>query len=871
MRSDNKNEAPKWPFKILEYLLKEDYLEEIQGDMEEVYQDNLEKYSLRKARNKYIWDAMKLLRPSLLKNGLNLNLNSSSMVRNNLKIAFRVFKREKSYTFINVIGLSTALAIALLIIQYVQFEFSYEKYNPNAERLVRITTDYMNGNIVVEQDCETFPPLGPLITSEQPEVEDFTRAYHVDHHTIKIGEALYREPRMYATDPSFFRLFNYPLLHGSLENIFLEPYEVVLTESTALKYFNRTDVIGENIWWPSIKKDFKITGIVPDSPPNTHLKFDVLISYPTMEASFREKPDNWGGNNTYTYLLLGDKNNYGNFVENLNKLNIRLIKEKKFNDINVTSELISDIHLYSTKSFEPEKTGDATSVLFLLGVAFLVIIIAVVNYINLSTSKSLDRAKEVGIRKIVGSSLTQLRVQFFTESLLINLMSGLGALLLIILFIENFKYIAQLPNSFSLLDKPSFWYFLLVILLTSTLLSGFFPAVILSSFKPALVLKGKFAHSRGGISMRKGLVVFQFAITLFLLIQTLTAGEQLRFMRQKDLGLNIEQTVVLHVPSGIHQTMKYQILNNSEFQSAAFSNMVPGQPSSYMSTTTGINLADANNDNNYNFYLTWIDADYIPTMQMELLAGENFIHNVRKFYEVIVNEEAIKLWGIPDAQSAIGKNIKYWGREATIVGVVKNFHMASAKSAHLPMIFIQEDDDYSFLSIRTNGGNVSEQLATIKDIFHANIADSPFEYFFLDHEFDKQYKSDEQFQQVFSILTAFTVLIACLGLYGLASFTISRRKKEIGIRKVMGARILQMIMLLSQDFLKLIAFSFVLAIPVTYLILNQWLNQYAFRIDLNIWMFIGPAIILLIISFLTVFAKTYRMSNLNPVDSLRSE
>ncbi|MEM1136585.1 MAG: ABC transporter permease [Bacteroidota bacterium] len=868
---------PKWPLQLLKLVLKEDFLEEIEGDMEEVFYDNCEQYSLAKARKLYIWDTLKLVRPSLAKNfNSSSNYNNYLMLKTNFKVSMRVLKRNKIYTVINVLGMSVGLAIALLIMLYAKFELSYEDYNPLAERMVRITIDYLDGETVVEQDCETYPPLAPRMNTDFSEVADFTRAYHIDDITVRIDKEAYRESRIYAVDGSFFTLFHYPFLFGDQRNVFAKPYEVVLTETLAKKYFNKTDVVGESILISGIETPFQIKGIIEDSPANTHLKFDVLVSFPTMFAAFGDKEDNWNGNNTFAYLLLGDKAEYASFLANLTNFNEQLHKEEKLENEKVIAQPMKDIHLYSDKSFEPEKNGDATSVFFLLGVAILIIVIAIVNYINLSTSRSLDRAKEVGVRKVLGSSLTQLRIQFLTESLLINFFAGFCATILIMLSLNEFTNMAGLPTNLTLFTDPFFWGVLLSIILLSSFLSGVFPAFILSSFRPVAVLKGKFSQSGKGVLLRKSLVVFQFTITVFLLVQTLTADQQLKYMKAKDLGLNIERTIVVRSPkeeilNKNYLTFKKELLNHTQFQSVALSSCVPGLPSHQMSTTTGIQLTEALEEHNYNFYLYWIDEHFLSTMQMELKAGKDFIEGSKNEQQVIVNEEAIRLWGIPSPEAAIGKEIDFWGKQATIIGVLKNFHQASAKSAHIPMIFLYDKGFNELASIRTTPGNVKERLALVESIYKATFPNTPFNYFFLDQEYDKQYRADEQFQQVFSSLTGFAILIACLGLFGLVTFTIAKRKKEIGIRKVLGAKIWQIIVLLSKDFVSLVGISMVIATPLTFFIIRSWLERYAYRIDMSIWLFVIPIITVLLISIFTILLKTLQISNMNPVASLKDE
>jgi putative ABC transport system permease protein len=377
--------------------------------------------------------------------------------------------------------------------------------------------------------------------------------------------------------------------------------------------------------------------------------------------------------------------------------------------------------------------------------------------------------------------------------------------------------------------------------------------------------------------LRKGLVIFQFSMTLFLLIQTFTAERQLNYMRKINLGVDVERTIVVRTPNGseskeLFKSFKNQLLANSEVQVVTASSSVPGQPSSEMgSTNVGVNLVGSTEETSFNYYTTWIDEDFIPAMHVELLDGENFNAQTRSNDKIIANEEAIKLLGISDVQRAVGRKMTLWGKERTIVGVIKNFHQTSAKDPFIPMLFLHGDERNKLVSVRSQSGNAAEDLSLVKKVYSSIFPDSPFEYFFLDQQFNLQYKSDEQFQHVFGTLSGFAILIACLGLFGLVSFTVSNRTKEIGVRKVLGASVRQIVTLLSRDFIALILVSTVISIVVTYFLIQNWLEKFAFRIDLNVWLFIIPAFGVLVVSVLTIFLKTYHISSANPVDALKEE
>ena len=798
------------------------------------------------------------------------------MFKTHLKIALRVLTKDRVFTAINILGLSAGLAITFLIILYARFEFGYEQHNPLSDQIVRLTMDYLDNGTLIDQDAETYPLLGPMIKNEIPEVKDFARAQSLERRSLKVNGKYYNSERNLAVDPVFLPMMHAPLTSGNENDVLKEPNQVVLTEGLAMKIFDRLDIIGEVIEISSFEKSFAVVGLIKDAPVQTHLKYDMLVSFLTLDYEVEEHEESWNTNNMYTYLLLNNSNQSASFSKNLSAFSKRLTAEEKLPNERVVSQPIKEIHLYSNKSYEPEANGNASSVFILLGVALLVIIIAIVNYINLATARSLDRAKEVGIRKVVGSTLGQLRLQFFTESFLINAFASVYAVIFMAAALQQFRNVANLPESFNFLNDSFFWMTMAIVMVVSTLLSGVFPAFILSAFQPVSVLKGRFSQSVFGIYLRKGLVIFQFAITTFLLIQTLTVKEQLGFLRSMDLGVNLERTVVVESPNTEEykqhfKRFKDQLKLQPQVQSVSLSTCVPGLPTSEMGSTTGINLSGATEEHNFNFYIYFIDADFLSTMGMNLLAGENFQEESKNEDRIIVNEETIRLWGIPSAAEAIGKQVRFWGSDCTIVGVVQNFHQMSAKSAHIPLIFRFTDEWHLLASVKLSSGEVDDHIRMIGGVFKSTFPNSPFSYYFLDEEFNKQYAADQRFHSVFRTLSAFAILIACLGLFGLISFSISRRGKEIGIRKVLGASIAQIIGLLSRDFMKLIVISIFIAMPITYFLVERWLRQYAYRIEISPWLFVLAAIIIFGLSLVTLILKTYRFSRSHPAESMRDE
>ncbi|HWA33667.1 MAG TPA: ABC transporter permease, partial [Cyclobacteriaceae bacterium] len=472
---------PKWPGKILRLFLNQKYHEELEGDLEEVYWQYKKQYSNAKLNTMLIWEIARLLRPILLKSiSIDRLTSGRHMLKSNFKTSLRVFGRNKAYTLINILGLTLGLAIALMTLQYVRFELSYENKIPSVGQVMRITLDLLNAGTVVDQDAQTYHPVGPRIQAEFPEVENFTRALSVKETTVRVGDEFLKGTGLLAVDTSFLQMFGYTLRHGNPSSVFRGPDEAILTRSQAMNFFGKENAVGESFWLSTVDRYLRVTGIVEDPPVNSHLRFSMLIPYSAIKPYVDEA--GWRENNTYTYVRLKDGVPLSTLANNLEVLSKRLNAENRMANEKLVAQPVADIHLHSHKSFEMDQNGDASSVYFLFGVALLVIVIAMLNYINLATSKSLDRAKEVGIRKVTGSTVAQLRTQFFTESLLINGFAGMCAIVLMTLLQPAFKNISGLPSSFSFYGDPLFWWMLGAAVIAGGLLAGSFPAIILSSF-----------------------------------------------------------------------------------------------------------------------------------------------------------------------------------------------------------------------------------------------------------------------------------------------------------------------------------------------------------------------------------------------------
>lgn len=805
------------------------------------------------------------------------------MIRNYLTITLRNLGKNKISSFINIFGLSLGLVAFLFIMQYVRFERSYEDFHTNAENIYRITLDLYNGDEFVVTDCETYAPVGPMLKETMSEVIDYVRLFHNDGlQDIKVGDQSFLEEGLYFADPSVFQIFSLEVLSGDSKNALTDPMQAVLTESMAVKYFGKLDIVGEEI---EIDRSlYKVTAVIEDLPPNTHLKYEILLSHATMAKKYGDwySEDSWNGNNEYTYLLVEPDTDLIDFNKKLagfsNSFEDRMVDEQ------LVAEYISDIHLYSTKSYEPEPPGNARTVNFLMLIAIALIIIAWVNYINLATARAVERAREVGIRKAIGSRKGQLVFQFLSESFIINVLAAGLALLIFVIVFPAFRDMTGQPLPFNILQDSTFWYLFLGILIGGAFLSGLYPAFVLSSFQPISVLKGKFKTSNHGQRLRKGLVIFQFSTTVILLISMITVYLQIDHLRNQDLGMNLDQTLVIRAPRlavsdsvflSACRSLKNELLNYTGIQRVARSESVPGISMHELSSTSDVKRIGYESENgSYNYYHYQIDADFIPTMNMELVAGRNFEDGVSNYDLVVVNEEAVSRLGFVNAEDAIGSKITYhtrWpGEPATIIGVLRNFYQRSPKEAHIPMIFRYEEWP-GYFSLKLKSNNPRETLVDVEQVWDKFFSNSAFHYFFLDENYNQQYKADAQFRTVTATFSGLIILIACLGLFGLSSYTILQRTKEIGIRKVMGASMMQIVKLLSYDFIKMVMLAALLAMPLGYHLMITWLENYAVRIELKVWMFVLPVVLIIIIALLTVSFQTVKTAVSNPTDSLRQE
>lgn len=818
------------------------------------------------------------------------------MLKSYITIAFRNIFRNKIYSAINITGLAIGMAACFFIFLYVRFEKSYDRFHKNADRLYRIPMSFHGSDNGI---ATTHPAAGPAMKAEFPEVADFARLAKptIFSHTSTMwytnekGEKkIFNEANFYIADASFLTMFSFPFIAGNPATALEAPAAIVISESTAKKYFGTTNALDKVLLINEMP--LKVTGVFKDVPANSHIKFDMLISFAT--AGEKWGYTEWGWPEFYNYVLLAPGADPKKVEARLPAFtqNHLAAKMKEFNfKAKLFLQPVTDIHLRSTFKGEPEPTGSEKTVYFLSILGILTLVIAWINYINLSTAKSMERAREVGLRKVAGATRAQVIAQFIFESFLVNCFALLISILLILAFAPLFdqitgKKISAGFLSSGLLSMWKFWLVALLIFIAGAIQVGIYPAVLLSVFKPALVLKGKFLRSNNGIMVRRILVSGQFVLSILLIAGTIIVYRQLSYMRNQQLGYNINQVAVVKAPAVFDSTFtveangfKTALQQNPNIKNIAPSTEIPGKDITARNTVRRINQEKAAG---FASDLIAIDHDFVPTYQMQLAAGDNFpdqpsgyIYQTLKT-KALVNEEMVKTLGYSSNKEILHQHILFvsWFGDINceVTGVLKNHHQRSLKDPIRPMLYFQDDTHiWAYFSVSMNSKSAGKTLDFIKAQYDKFFPGNAFESFFLDDYFNSQYQEDERFGDIFVLFTVLAIIIACLGLIGLSTFAIKLRTKEIGIRKVLGASVQGIVYLFFSDFIKLVCIAAVIAVPVVYLAASKWLSNFAFHIQIGWLVFILAPALLITLAFITVSIQSVRAALANPVKALRTE
>ena len=813
------------------------------------------------------------------------------MIKNYLKIAYRTLWRNKVFSVINIVGLACAMSACLLIIHYVNFELSYDNFRKST--VYRIADyAYLNGEMVGKR-AQTPPALAPAFQREIPEVIKSARLVHtaplMSDPVMQVGDRSFHEDKVYYADAAFLDMFSYKMVQGNRDQALTQPSNVVISREMAEKYFPSQDGFGKELTFymgDQGNTQLNVSGIFENIPDNSHVHTDFIISFNSIPWNLDE---NWDWGNFYNYVELAPQSDLAvvevKFLDVLEKYLGESLAEWRNSGYTSTLDLqpIQDIHLDSHLEAEAEPNGSRKMVSLLTLIAIFILVIAWINYVNLTTAKSVEQAKEIGIRKVVGSSKWQLIAQFMTGSFMVNGLAAISAIALSQLLMPFFQTLTKVEFS----STPSIGLSIGVgaLFLTGTLLSGLYPAYVMSSFQPLQMIRGNLKKPNQGVPIRKVLIVFQFATSIALIAGTLGVRQQLGFMQEQDKGLNMAQTLIVKGPgikdSTYQQHLVYfknEVNKLPHIQKVSVSSNIPGKELSWArqfyqpsqpESSKGINIIA-------------IDEDFFQLYDVDFLSGRNFSLEVTSDRgNLIINETAARQLGFKNAEEATQKTI-IWQESnedthaKTIIGVIRDFNQESLHKEVGPIVFALKEYLNApwageYYSLKINSGDYTTTLSQIKTKWEKAFPNSPFEYFFLDDYFNRQYQGDRQFARIFSLFAGLTIIIACLGLFGLTSYVTLQRTKEIGIRKVLGASVFEITSLLSKSYLNLILWGWIIALPVSWLLLKKWLENFAYKTDIEWWYFIGAGILTMLIALMTVGIRSAKAALMNPVESLRSE
>ena len=804
------------------------------------------------------------------------------MLINYFKIALRNLMKNKVFSFINIFGLSIGLAVSFVILMYVQDELSYDRFNKNGDNIVRVVFHAnLNGGKINES--VSMPPVAQTMKKDFPEVKDATRILDFGTPKITYNNTVFKDDRFALVDPNFFSIFTLPMIKGDPKTALTQPDGIVLTQQTAEKYFGKKDPIGEII---QVKTDssrvYKVTGVIKNIPTSSHFHFGAFGS---MTSWADAMTDTWLGGGYHTYLLLNPgtdlKKMEAKFPAMVAKYMGPQMQQQmglslkefitKGNSLGFTLQPLTDIHLHSNTTTEFEPGGNATYVYIFGGVAIFMLIVACINFINLSTAGASKRAKEVGIRKVAGSAKIQLISQFLSESIFLTFFALFIAFVLVQLGLPAFNNIS---GKHLMLDAKPILGFIGLGLIVGVV-AGMYPAFYLSSFKPIAVLKGKLTSNHKSFGLRSSLVVFQFFISVALIIGTIVVYQQMKYIQNKDLGFNKEQIITIPNSYALGKNEKVyeqQMLQDPRIVNATASGYKPAGPTNY---NNALAYPQGNDHLIVDGVEYHVDENYIPTLGMTMINGRNFSKDfATDSTGIILNETAARALGWNDI-SAVGKTVIRQNSDRGnntafhVIGVVKNFNFKSLHEAISPLFMTLQPE--SGLIFKIKAADVAGLLATMKKKWDSYNSGEPFSYSFMDDLFNKTYAAEAKTGTILNIFAVLTILVACLGLFGLVTYTAEQRTKEIGIRKVLGASVMQVTEMLSKDFIKLVAIACLIAFPLSYWAMNQWLQGFAYRVHISWWIFVVAGLMAIIIALITLSFQSIKAAISNPVKSLRSE
>ena len=797
------------------------------------------------------------------------------MVRNFLLIALRNLKKDSWYSLINILGLTIGITFSLFLIFYVKDELSFDKHHKNADRIFRINS------YIHEKDKNTDwalsqLPLGPTLKKDYPEVQEMVRFVNRERTLFKNGENNFYETKIYYADSTIFKVFTHKFMEGSAATALNAPFDIVITKTLADKYFGKnTSAIGKTL--RTVYDTYKVSGVIADLPKNSHIRFDMLISMSTFLKNIQQGgQDNWGSFFNFTYVLLKPGTNEQAFNKKLESVYKKFV-EPVFKQFNVTmrydAQNIRSIHLHSNLQYEPEELGSMSYIWIFSSVAFFMLLIACINYMNLTTARSARRAKEIGIRKVTGSSKKQLVLQFLGESLLTSFTAVLLSVLLVILLLSMFNGISGKAFTMQTIFQPSNILLLLAVVLFTGLVGGSYPAFYLSAFKPVGILKGALSKASGNINLRRTLVVLQFSISMIMLICTWVVYSQLSYLRKKDLGFDKNQVMTVIVNTGEDERSKIFAMNN-EFRNlpgvkdVGTGNSYPGAPN------VNLNLFTVETKNGYVDKAVEcynVDEHYFSTLGIKMIKGRNFSGLPDTLHSIVVNEAMVKhfAWDEP-----IGKRLKFPGDTSghylEVIGVFRNFNQKSLYNPIAPLLLFYGPNG-NIIQLKMAAINMKTAISKVEATWKKYFPQLPFEYKFLDEDFNSQYVADQKRGKIFAAFSILTIIITCLGLLGLTAFTTQQRQKEISIRRVLGASTREVVTMITRNYLWLSLIASLIAFPVAWYFMNKWLQIFPYNTGLSFIPFGLSALFILSTAIATASFHSARAALAKPVKSLRTE
>jgi len=795
------------------------------------------------------------------------------------KIAIRNILRNRVFSIINIIGLGVGLAAFLFIFMFVRYERSYDTFHKNSDRIYRLRYERSSAEGETVKFASCCPPAAIRIRELYPEVEKIARLFRY-RATVIFGERKFYEERMYFAEPQIFEIFDIKMIAGDPASGIKDANCAFISESYARKYFGDADPMGKTITVDR-EMSFVITGIFHDLPDNSHIDIDIMLSWPNLLTHYG--PDiemSWGDTGFFTYFILNPSVSPGEFEEKLKSL-----VESDFGEVlryyKLTLDLrvqpLNQIHLNSHYMQELKVNGNNNTIVFLNIIAVFILIIAWVNYINITTARSLTRANEVGLSKVAGAARTQLMVQFFIETIIINAAAVILALALIASLLPLFCNLTGIPSDYVIWREKWFWSAISLLFISGVLLSGTYPVFVLTSFSTSEVLRGKYIHSKSGIIIRKVLVVFQLIMAICLLTCTLLVFRQVRYLQNLDKGITISDILTVRAPRVRDASFgskllafKEELLKNQIITKFSVGTEVPGRQ--ILWDAGGIFRVGT--DQSKNYQIIGIDYDYLDLLQAKTISGRNFERSFSDSSSLILNEKATKWMGFETPEEAVNQKVNYWDKIYTIVGVVKDYRQQSPKEAFEPHIFRfmpHGRDVRGFFMMKINPSSEEKVLKLVEEKYNEFFPDNPFDYFFLEDYYGQQYNNEKLLGSVFGAFAILSVFVTCLGIFGLTSFLMVQRSKEISIRRVLGSNVSGIILLFSKDFLYLTFLSFIFAAPVCYYWINEWLKNFEVKMRISAWPFILPFLVTLAFTLITIAIIVNRTASVSPAENLRRE